>query len=577
MPANVPEGAPVPTGLTSASKRTVTPRRIGDVVVELGYADRETVEKAVEEARAAKVPTGKALLDSGMLTTDQLARAVAERYGTDHVDLNAFEVDPAATSLVEPTVCRRYRAAPIAFTDARTLLVATADPANILALDDLGMMTGYDIRSAVASPEDLEALLSRLSRLENAVHEVQDEDGFEEAAVIELRESAADAPVVKLVHSIVADAVERGASDIHFDPQASEMKVRMRIDGVVTQSTQVPRAMVAGLVSRIKIMAELDISERRVPQDGRIGLTVDGRYVDIRVATLPIVRGEAVVMRILDKGRVVMDLDKLGMSDYDSKRFREAISETHGSIVVTGPTGSGKSTTLYAALTELNTPEKSLITIEDPVEYELDGLKQVQVNPKAGLTFANGLRSMMRSDPDVIMVGEIRDRETAQIAIESALTGHLVLSTLHTNDAPMTLARLIEMGIEPFLAAAGITCVVAQRLARRLCDCKKEIELSPELLARNGYPGETAPIQAYEPIGCVRCGRTGYKGRVGLYELMMITEEMRELIAEKRPADLIAELAVKSGMRRLREDGLAKVRLGMTSLPEVLRVLGGTS
>jgi type IV pilus assembly protein PilB len=551
-PADSP--APALAGYISPSERTAnTPRRIGDVIVELGFASREAVERAVENARATGTTTGQTLLEDDVVTADQHARAVAERYGIDYVDLNAANIDPTASSLVDPAVLRRHRAVPIAFADERTLVVATADPANILASDDLAMMTGYDIRRAVATAADIELLLTRLTRLDSTVEAVEEQP---EAQVIELRDSADEAPVVKLVHSIVAEAVERGASDIHFDPEASAMRVRLRVDGVVSESTTVPKALVNGLVSRIKIMADLDIAERRMPQDGRIGLTVDSRYVDIRVATLPTVNGESVVMRVLDKGRGMLELEHLGFSDADLASLRHAVSQMHGCVLATGPTGSGKSTTLYAALSEINDPARTLITIEDPVEYELAGIKQIQVNPKIGLDFSAGLRSMMRADPDVMMVGEIRDRETARIAIQSALTGHLVLSTLHTTDAPMSVARLIEMGIEPFLVASGISAVVAQRLARRLCeDCATEHEVSVEALARNGFADATEPIVAREPAGCVRCSQTGYRGRVGLYEVMTITDEIR----------------------RLRDDGLDKVRAGVTSMPELLRVLGATA
>ncbi len=550
-------------------------RRIGDIIVEHDFATREAVERAVVEARETGRTTGQTLLEGGVVTPAQLARAVAERYGVDHVDLNEYPVDKGATSLVDPMVLRKHRTVPIAFLDENVLLVATADPANVLALDDLSMMTGYEIRRVVATEEDVDALLGRMGRLEATVEEITEEE--DEAPIIELRESAEEAPVVKLVRSIVADAVERGASDIHFDPEDKSMRVRFRVDGVVSDTTTVPRGMVAGLVSRVKIMADLDIAEKRLPQDGRVGLNVDGRHIDIRVATLPTVQGESVVMRVLDKGGMDFDLDKLGMADLDVARLRQAISQTHGSLLATGPTGSGKTTTLYAALTELNTPDKTLLTIEDPVEYELDGVKQVQVNNKAGLTFATGLRSMMRADPDVMMVGEIRDRETAQIAIESALTGHYVLSTLHTNDAPMSVARLIEMGIEPFLVASGINCVVAQRLARTLCDCKEETEIGVEALQRNGFTNETEPVKAFKPVGCVRCARSGYRGRIGVYEVMTVSDEMRELIVEKRSADAIAAVAVSQGMRRLRDDGLDKVRQGVTSMEEALRILGGTA
>ena len=550
-------------------------RRIGDIIADHEFASREAVERAVVEARETGRTTGQTLLESGVVTPDQLARAVAERYGVEHVDLNNYPVDQGATAMVDPSVLRKHRTVPIAFVDDNVMLVATADPANVLAIDDLSMMTGYEIRRAVASEEDVDALLGRLGRLDAAVEEIEEE--ADDAPVIELRESAEEAPVVKLVRSIVADAVERGASDIHFDPEAKSMRVRFRVDGVVSDTTTVPRGMTAGLVSRVKIMADLDIAEKRMPQDGRVGLNVEGRHIDIRVATLPTVRGESIVMRVLDKGGMSFDLDRLGMAELDVARLRQAISQTHGSLLATGPTGSGKTTTLYAALTELNTPEKTLLTIEDPVEYELDGVKQVQVNNKTGLTLATGLRSMMRADPDVMMVGEIRDRETAQIAIESALTGHYVLSTLHTNDAPMSVARLIEMGIEPFLVASGISCVVAQRLARTLCDCKEEEEIGVEALQRNGYANETEPIKAFKPVGCVRCARSGYRGRVGVYEVMQVSDEMRELIVEKRSADEIAKVAVSQGMRRLRDDGLDKVRQGITSMEEALRILGGSA
>ena len=552
-------------------------RRIGDVIVELGFASREAVERAVVAAKEQGATTGQALLDNGTVTADQLARAVAGRYGIDHVDLQSANLDPAAAALVEPAVLRRYRMVPFAFADEQTLLVATADPGNVLAVDDLTMVTGYDIRRAVATPDDIDTLLSRLDNLGTAVLETGPEDDAEDEPVLDLRESAQDAPVVKLVHSIIASAVSRGASDVHFDPTAGPMRVRFRVDGVVSDATTVSRPMVAGLLSRIKIMSDLDIAERRTPQDGRIGLTVDDRYVDIRVATLPTVHGESLVMRILDRSRMMIDLEGLGLAARDADCLRRSLSQTHGSVLATGPTGSGKSTTLYAALAELNTAERTLITIEDPVEYELDGIKQVHVNPKVGLTFANGLRSMMRSDPDVLMVGEIRDRETAQIAIESALTGHLVLSTLHTNDAPMSVVRLIEMGIEPFLVASGVSCVVGQRLARRLCDCKREIHLSAEVLEGNDFDASGGPVDAFDAVGCARCGNTGFRGRVGLYEVMEVTEEIRALILEKQTVDVIARAAQGQGMTRLRDDGLRKVRQGVTSMAEVLRALGGTA
>jgi type IV pilus assembly protein PilB len=560
-------------GLTSPSTRMRSVRRIGEVIVSLGFAEEQVVEAAVEMARDRGEPTGKVLLETGVLTPDQLAHAVAERFGLDYIDLSIFKTDMGAAGLMSPAAARRYQAVPVAYLDERTILVAMADPTNILAVDDIAMMTGLEVHRAVTSREDIDDLLNQLNRIEDAIHDAAEEMPAE-IEVTDLRDSADEAPVIKLVHSIIADAVQRGASDIHFDPAERETRVRFRVDGVVQDSTTVPRRMVPGVVSRIKIMAELDISESRRPQDGRMGIKVDGRQVDIRVLTMPTVDGESVVMRVLDKESVVMDLDALGMQDDQRERFEKAIRRSYGAVLVTGPTGSGKTTSLYAALTSVNSPDKTLITIEDPVEYHLDGVKQVQVNTKVDLTFATGLRSMLRADPNIIMVGEIRDRDTAQIAVEAALTGHLVLSTLHTNDAPTAITRLVEMGIEPFLVASSIECVVAQRLARTLCSgCRAETKVSKATLTGHGFR-VSAGISAWEAVGCRRCGGTGYKGRTGLYETMPITDEIRSLVLQRASASEVAEVAVAQGMRRLREDGLDKVKQGLTTVEEVVRVTG---
>ena len=394
------------------------------------------------------------------------------------------------------------------------------------------------------------------------------------AEVVDLRESVVDAPVIRLVNQIIAQTVEQGASDVHLEPNGREMRVRYRIDGVLVESSTVRRRMVLGVISRVKIMSDLDISERRVPQDGRVGLSIDGREIDLRIVSLPSVHGESIVMRILDKTSIVMTLDKLGMAAGEHERFGRAFRQAHGAVLVTGPTGSGKSTTLYAALGDLNTLDKNIITIEDPVEYQVDGITQVQINPKAGLHFHTGLRSMMRADPDIIMVGEIRDRETAQIVIEAALTGHLVLSTLHTNDAASAITRLMEMGIEPFLVSSAIDCVVAQRLARRLCRyCKQRQIISADALRASGIRSQF-DMEAYAPTGCARCVNSGYKGRVGLYEVLTVSDEIRKLALERAAATEMQEVAVRQGMRLLRDDGLEKVRLGLTSIAEVTRVAG---
>ncbi len=573
-------------GITSPSRRGGSGRFLTDVLLELGFCDAERVQKAIDEARAAGTPPERVLLEQGAITPEQLSRAIAERYGLDHLDLGVFKIDMAAANLLSVAAAKRYAAVPVSHLDDHTLLLAMADPSNVIAVDDIAMITRMDVKPAVASAEDITALISSMNRYEDAVQEAVDQ-AEEEAApleIVDLRESAEDAPVIKLVHSIIAQATERGASDIHLAPNVdekgrsgSELRVRMRVDGVLADATVVPKRMVAGVISRIKIMSDLDISERRVPQDGRVGLTVDGRHIDIRVVTLPSVHGESVVLRILDKDNVSLELEKLGMQEHELDRFRRAYMRPHGAVLVTGPTGSGKSTSLYAALGELNSPEKSIITIEDPVEYEVDGITQIQVNPKAGLSFATGLRSMMRADPDILMVGEIRDRETAQIAVEGALTGHMVLSTLHTNDAPSAITRLIEMGIEPFLIASAVDCVVAQRLARTLCQhCKRRTILPADVIREHGFHTQF-DIEAYEPVGCVRCGGMGYRGRIGLYEVMSMSDEIRSLTLARSSSDEIGAVATREDMRRLREDGLDKVRSGLTAIAEVSRVTGSAA
>ena len=576
--AAVREPSPVlPDGMTAPQSRHGRARFLSDVIIEMGLVDPERVEQAIAEARVGGTTPEAVLVDNGALTQAALSRAIAERYGLDHIDLAMFNVDMTVANLINSAAAKRYDAVPVAYASERALIVAMADPANVLAVDDIQLMTGFEIRPAVASREDIAALISRLTRLDDVVASASVESEETDASpsdIVDLRDSADEGPVIKLVNQIVAQAVEQGASDIHLSPDGTQLRVRFRVDGVLAEAATVPKRMVNGVISRVKIMSDLDIAEKRMPQDGRVGLTIDDRHVDLRVVTLPSVHGEGAVMRILDKSSVVMELEKLGMLEVESTRFRRAFQQAYGAVLVTGPTGSGKSTSLYAALGELNTPEKNIITIEDPVEYELLGVTQVQVNNRAGLSFATGLRSMMRADPDVIMVGEIRDREAAQIAVEAALTGHLVLSTLHTNDAPTAVTRLTEMGIEPFLVASAIDCVVAQRLARTLCPhCKRRAILDARMLHDNGF-ATRHDIEAYEPVGCPRCGHSGYKGRIGLYEVMTVTEEIRKLTIARASADEIAEVAARGGMRRLRQDGLEKVRLGRTSLAEVARVTG---
>jgi type IV pilus assembly protein PilB len=559
------------TGLTAPLKRKGS-RFISDVIVELGYAPRERVEAAVEEAKSSGRTPEQVLVESGAITHDQLARATAQRFGLFHVDLTVYKADVGALNLINPQAAKRFNAVPIGFDEAGALLVAMADPSNVIALDDMKLMTGHEVQPVVSSPDDIAGAIGRMSRLDDAVAAAVEQGEEELAEVTEIRESAEDAPVIKLVNSIVAQAVEEGASDIHFEPDGKEMRVRFRVDGVLSESTTIPKRMVAGVISRVKIMADLDISEKRIPQDGRVGLTVEGHAIDLRVVSMPSVHGEGVVMRILDKEQALIGLDALGMSPDSLELFEDGFHRSYGAVLATGPTGSGKSTTLYAALNAINAPERNIITIEDPVEYQLAGINQLQVNLKAGLTFASGLRSMLRADPDVIMVGEIRDAETARIAVESALTGHLVLSTLHTNDAPSAISRLTEMGVEPFLSASAIAVVVAQRLVRTLCNyCKQRTMLTAQALETAGFH-VAFDVEAYEPKGCGRCGGSGYKGRVGIYEVMELSDEIRTLTVERASADEIRKIAVQQGMRPLRLDGFEKVKNGVTSISEVARV-----
>jgi type IV pilus assembly protein PilB len=545
-------------------------RMIGEVAVDLGFADRLTVEDAVAAARSQGRPTGLVMVERGVLRHDQLARVVAERFGLDFVDLAAYDLDMGAVNLISAETARRYQAVPVGFTDDGSVVLAMANPTNVLTIDDVGMMTGRRVRPAAASVEDLNLLLTRLVQMDESIEDIVEEESEEDGAEsLLMTEADSDAPIIKLVHSIVAQAVQQGASDIHVNPEEGDTRVLFRVDGVLAPAATVKRRMASGVVSRIKIMGDLDISEKRVPQDGRFALTIDGRRVDIRVVTLPLVNGEGVVLRILDKGTVVEGLDSLGMQPADQQRFEAAIQRPNGAVLVTGPTGSGKTTTLYGALSVLNDGDRSILTIEDPVEQRIGGIKQMQIAPKAGVTFDRGLRSMLRADPDVIMVGEIRDRETAHIAVEAALTGHLVLSTLHTRDAPSALGRLIDMGIEPFLVSSAVDCIVAQRLVRMLCNhCKRPQHVSDTVLADYGLSG----AEPYEAVGCARCGGSGYRGRVGLYEVMRVSEPIRSLILERASVDDMVASAVEEGMLRLRDDGMQKVRAGLTSIAEVERM-----
>jgi type IV pilus assembly protein PilB len=530
------------------------------------------------------------LREAGLASDKGVARALATRHHLPFVDILAQVAQPEALEQITPAVRERVRALPFQF-DGQTLRVAIADPANVAAIDELRLATAYAVELAVAPRDDLYAEITRYSRAAQnldikvgaeirAIEKVEEEEQQDEGDDLEIDDGVSDAPLVRLVNALIYQAAEDGASDVHVEPQDDCLLVRFRIDGVLQEVQRIPKRLSNGVTTRLKVLAKLDIAERRKPQDGRISLNAAaaGRLLDIRVATLPTVEGESVVMRLLDKSRRAPTLEELGMSEDMRNQLRDHINSPTGAVFVTGPTGSGKTTTLYAALTELNRPGIKIITVEDPVEYRLSGVNQVQINQRAGLTFATALRSILRSDPDVVMVGEIRDGETAKISIEAALTGHLVLSTLHTNDAPSTLTRLNEMGVEPFLTGSAVSAVLAQRLARKLCPncCELYSPSVEELLSARVSPDIAASQDGagfYRKRGCPRCNQTGYRGRIGVYQLLTMTEDLESLAATKAPREEIERAAIRGGMRTMWDDGLAKVAAGLTSLEELARVV----
>jgi type IV pilus assembly protein PilB len=496
------------------------------------------------------------------------------------IETDELRPDPSVSGLLSEAVARRYRAMPLHRIEGR-LVVAMADPGDLAAVDDLRAVLGQSFSRVAVGDEVLTEWIDQLHKLDEEVASVAqivaDDSSDDELDLSGLVQVTEDAPIVRFVNLVILQAVQERASDIHMEPAENDLRIRFRIDGVLHERMRQPRSVVAGVISRLKVMADMDIAERRVPQDGRISLAVDGKAIDLRVSTLPTVHGEKAVMRILDRSSGVQPLDELGFLPNQLARYRTAFTKPYGAILVTGPTGSGKSTTLYATLNLVNDPTRNTVTVEDPVEYRLPNINQVQTNNKAGLTFAAALRSILRQDPDIVLVGEIRDRETGIIAIEAALTGHLVLSTLHTNDAPSTPLRLLEMGIEPFLVTSALDCVLAQRLARRLCErCKRPETASEAELVEAGWDlasiGAELPV-IYRAVGCSACGGTGYRGRMAVHEVMLMTEELQRLIVARASSEELHKISVAQGMTTLRQDGLAKVALGRTTLEEVSRVV----
>jgi type IV pilus assembly protein PilB len=560
-----------------------TAELLADLLETTGLIEAERLQEA--RVRAGSGSLAEALAESGLAPSGGVARAIAERHGMPFVDLSAVEIQREAVDSIPIHVLERVGALPYAI-EGNVLKVAIADPSDFHKVDELRLATRSTLEIAVAPAEDIELEIRKIVRATEVWERaalVEDELEVEEESEeddLEADDGVSDAPLVRLVNSIILQAAEDGASDLHFDPQDDALVVRVRVDGVLNEVQRIPKRLAMAVTTRLKVLAKLDIAERRKPQDGRISLNAKaaGRLLDIRVAVLPSVEGEMVVMRLIDKSKRLPTLGDLGFSDEMRERLETVIDKPTGALLVTGPTGSGKSTTLYASLAQLNDPGVNVITVEDPVEYRMVGLNQVQVNPKAGLTFASALRSILRSDPDVVMVGEIRDVETAKMAIEAALTGHFVLSTLHTNDAPSALTRLNEMGVEPFLTGSAVTAVVAQRLARKLCThcCEMYIPTREEMLNARFTPEQVAAadgVSLYRKRGCPRCNQTGYKGRIGIYQLMLMTEELSRLASQHASRDEIERAAMDAGMKTLWDDGLAKVASGLTSIEELGRVL----
>ncbi|MHB0975698.1 MAG: GspE/PulE family protein [Candidatus Aquicultorales bacterium] len=543
-------------------------------LIRRGILTKDDIDK-IWDSRKRGQSFAKALMAAGV--DYKAIYTLLAQAGYIYVDLTTYQINSAAVSVVPEQIARKFLIIPIDFEGER-LVVAMANPSDVVTTDDLYLMTGYPIKPVMAEESEIVEAINHYYKMSESVQQEVDEILGGEAdstSLLKLKEVTEEAPTVKLVNHIVSRAVNERASDIHIEPQERDLRVRYRIDGVLHDIMHSPKTIQAGVLSRFKVMASMDISETRIPQDGHCDLSVGGRMVDFRVATLPTVYGERITLRVLEKESILLRLDDLGLLPQSLARFKSAFTKPYGAILVTGPTGSGKSTTLYATLNVLNSEARNIVTIEDPVEYRLPGINQIQIEPKAGLTFASGLRSVLRTSPDIIMVGEIRDRETAKTAVEAALTGHLVLSTLHTNDAPGAISRLTEMGVPPFLTTSAITCVQAQRLARRLCkECKEAYQPSADALERIGFSvreGEMPTL--YKAKGCSKCNGTGYKGRVGVYEIMLVTDDIKKLAVKRATADEIKKVAVEQGMLTLKQDGFEKVRLGTTSIEEIIRVI----
>src|SRR6058998_2921261 len=564
-------------------------RRLGDLLVADGLLTPAQLQKALGEQRGSTEKLGSILIKLGFINEEQLIGFLSRQYGVPSITLAQLEIDPTVLRLVPAPTARKYEVIPVRKM-GNSLAVAMADPTNVFALDDIAFMTNLQVLPLVASQTAIrkaidrnyqsktEAIASVMQDISSDLANVEVVEGEEDTGskvdVFELKESADEAPVVKLVNMVLVDAIQKGASDVHFETYEKVFRIRFRMDGVLHEMLAPPKRLESAILSRIKIMSSLDIAERRLPQDGRIKLKYNNREIDFRVSTLPTIFGEKAVLRILDKDALQLDLTKLGFDSWSLEKFNVAIRQPYGMVLITGPTGSGKTTTLYSAIHTINNPDVNIMTAEDPVEYNLKGVNQLQVNEGIGRTFAAALRSFLRQDPDVILVGETRDVETAQISIRAALTGHLVFTTLHTNDCPSTIARLLEMGIQPFLLSSSLLLILAQRLARRLCAaCKEPSEVDEESLAPYGHvPTGRGKVTIHKSKGCPTCSFTGMKGRVAIYEVMPISEELKDAILRSATIAAIREIAQSQGMKTLRQAALLKVLAGTTSIEEVLKV-----
>jgi len=565
-------------------------KEVEELLIENGLITERQLSRAQDQATKSGEPVTKILIGMGFVTDKDVTEMMGIQLNVDFVDLDNINLDPDTVKLIPDNLAKRYNVIPIELVDNMRIRLAMADPSDILAIDDIRLVTGYDIDPVIATESSLKKVIGTqfgstdLAEVEDVTKEISaadfgdmevDDNAEEEVSLDEMKQLVDEAPIVRVVNLIISQAINDKTSDIHIEPDAKSVRVRYRVDGVLHEVMQPPKHIQAPMVSRIKIMSSLDIAERRIPQDGKIHLKHDGREYDLRVSTLPCVHGEKVVMRILDRGSVMIGLGKLGFYPEIQAQLETMVDKPYGMVLVTGPTGSGKSTTLYSILNRLNTVGVNIMTVEDPVEYQIAGINQVQQNNKAGLTFAAALRSFLRQDPDIIMVGEIRDGETAGIAVESALTGHLVLSTLHTNDSPGAITRLTEMGIEPFLCSSSIICVLAQRLARTICSNCKEAYIPPtESIRKFGLAAYTdSEITFYKGRGCDTCKMSGYKGRTGIHELLVMSDRLRSLVLQRASTAELRQCAIEEGMKTMPDDGLRKVLDGITTIEECLRVV----